>query len=430
MKEEIRRIMQMVKDGKISPEDAADLIEAFQDHAEPEAASAAAAQPEGAREGRSEAGGEARTEATGEAHGEASSEPAGSSTSKDPLGGLLGAMEKLGRDIATKVDWKSVATTVKTEASKGADALKKAVEEASKGKTPFAGIFGSDESRRVELPLSIPEGKVLRLNDVHGRVTVEGGHVVGSLTVEATFRAYNEEEAKAMAARYVPSLTESDDAVVFAAPEQYGTTTDLTVKVPKGTIVFIKIAQGDVEVRDTEAGLTVEGTSGHVRVKRVKGLLDLRTLSGDIKLENATDANATIETKSGDVLVSESDGSFNVRTSSGDVLLYSCSVKTAGIEAAAGNVRLDLTRPVTGHLSARTVSGDLNLDLPDGSDARVSLRTLRGNVQCGFELQEESRDRLTVTGRLGSGQGSIDLSAVNGDVSANLRDASVAGSDA
>lgn len=416
MKEEIRRIMQMVKDGKISPEDAADLIEAFQDHSEPEAAPAPQAHAASDAANAEKSGGE----------GEPAPEPSSTSSGKDPLGGLLGAMEKLGRDIATKVDWKSVATTVKSEASKGADALKKAVEEASRGKTPFAGIFGSDEARRVELPLSIPEGKVLRLQDIHGRISIEGGHVVGSLTVEATFRAYNEEEAKAMAGRYVPSLTETSEAIVFSAPEQYGTTTDLTVKVPTGTTVFIKIAQGDVDVRDTEAGLTIEGTSGHVRVKRVKGLVDLRTLSGDIKLENAADANATIETKSGDVLISESDGSFNVRTSSGDVLLYACSVKTTAIEAAAGNVRLDLTRPVTGHLSARTVSGDLTLDLPDGSDARVSLRTLRGNVHCGFELQDESRDRLTVTGRLGSGQGSIDLSAVNGDVSANLRDATAA----
>jgi len=36
VKEEIRRIMQLVKDGKLSPEDATELIEAFEDSGTPE----------------------------------------------------------------------------------------------------------------------------------------------------------------------------------------------------------------------------------------------------------------------------------------------------------------------------------------------------------------------------------------------------------
>ncbi|MFM9874093.1 MAG: SHOCT-like domain-containing protein, partial [Fimbriimonadaceae bacterium] len=40
MKDEVRRIMQLVKDGKLSPEDAAELIEAFQDAPDEPVASA------------------------------------------------------------------------------------------------------------------------------------------------------------------------------------------------------------------------------------------------------------------------------------------------------------------------------------------------------------------------------------------------------
>jgi DUF4097 and DUF4098 domain-containing protein YvlB len=80
-------------------------------------------------------------------------------------------------------------------------------------------------------------------------------------------------------------------------------------------------------------------------------------------------------------------------------------------------VSVDLIEPVIASLNVRTVSGDVTLSIPEGSDCRVSLSTLRGDVACELDLKDEAKQDQRITGRLGAGLGTLDVSAVTGDVS-------------
>ena len=122
MKEEIRRIMQLVKDGKLSPEDATELIEAFEDSGgagdvgggETTGSGRAKARPapdvEKGKKPSGKAEGEAQREADGTGPEEDTDEGLGEDKRTEPFKGLLIAIEKLGKNMAESVNWKDVAS--------------------------------------------------------------------------------------------------------------------------------------------------------------------------------------------------------------------------------------------------------------------------------------------------------------------------------
>ena len=427
MKDEIRRIMQLVKDGKLSPEDAAELMEAFNDAPEDDeeeyVSDEAASEPEEPEEVAEP------EEETGDGESGDSESDDQAAKGKDPFAKLIDSIEKLGKDVAENVDWQDVSRQVREGVGKGIDAVKQAAEQAGKGKGPFGSVFGAQERKRVELPLAVPEGKVLFIDSQNGDIHVEGGHELGAVIIDAAFRAYNDEEAKKSAEQYVPVLEENDDEVVLRQADPSGVIADIKVTLPEGVPVRIKNTSGDINVSATKQSVTIQNSNGDIRVSEAGGVVKISTTKGTSKVVQTVAKNIDVESKSGDIVLEQTEGPCTLKTSSGDVYGYECSARTIAAEAASGDIVLDMVKPVEGAYNIRTVSGDIKLELPDGNDARVVLSTLRGEVDCGFELEDETRDRMKVTGRLGDGSGMIDVSAVNGDVQMGLRDATASEDD-
>lgn len=411
--------MQLVKDGKLSPEDAAELMEAFQDapdEDEDEVVDEAAepADPADPEDPADDA--EESSASDGAKAGD------GASKSDDPFAKLISSIEKLGKDVAENVDWKQVSAQLREGVSKGVDAVKQAAEQAAKGKGPFGSVFGAQERKRVELPLAVAEGKVFRIEAQNGDIEVVGGHDLGQIIIDAAFKAYNDEEAKKMADVYMPVLEESDDEVILRQPDPSGVTADIKVLIGTGVAVKIKNSNGDVSVSGTKGSVQIQNSSGDIKVAGAANLVTVSTSKGVTKVVDSKVKNLDVESKSGDIVLERVQGSMALKTSSGDIVAYECSARTVAAEAASGDVTLDMVSPVDSAYNVRTVSGDVRIELPDGNDARVHLSTLRGEVTCGFDLEDENVDRMKVTGRLGEGAGVIDVSAVNGDVSLGLRD--------
>ncbi len=393
--------MQLVKEGKLSPEDAAELIEAFQEAPDPSAD-------------------EPRREAEKEEGVPVDGPP--KSTRNDAFSRFIGSIESVAKEVSTNVNWKDIADTVRTGVEKGVDAVKGAAEDARKHKGPFANIvFGTRIGKTVDLPLQVPEGKKLVVETGSGDVFIEGGHPVGSIKIEATFSAFNEEEAQAACDRYTPSIEESDEAITFRN-NQNNVATDLTIKVAEGTPVVVRIASGDVVCAATNESVRVDAASGDIRVTKAKGLVEVNTASGDVKVSDCQAKNLKVESKSGDVILDKVEAAANVRTTSGDITVYSFQGSNMSAEAASGDVLVDFAGPVDYPVNVRTVSGSATLHVPDGSSVRVNLSTLRGDVKCQLPIQGGVVEQMKVTGQTGEGAGTIDVSTVNGDVFVGLRE--------
>jgi len=393
VKEEITRINRLVAEGKLSPEDAADLIEAIVGRS---AADAPPKPPSGA-ENPSVAG------------------------MKESVKGLFESVEKAFKEGKDSVDWNEVAKQARETAKKGVEAVKAGIDEIGKGKFDF-GIFSASATREVILPISLPEGRTLKVENPCGSVRILAGVEPFQVTAKAHFRAATHEEAKAKADLYTLMVEESDHLVHIKQPDLSGLRVDLEIMVPTGVPVDLKIDAGDSEVIDTQSSVRLSARSGDVRLKGLNGVIEASVDSGNLSIEESVSPAVTVESKSGDVYIKDVSGMINARTASGDIGIRGTAGKVVALESVSGDIAADFETPITGNVNVRTVSGTAKLSVVDGSDARVSLSTLRGDLTCALNLEDEARSDQRLTGKLLSGAGTIDVSAVTGDITLQLRD--------
>ncbi|MFN3682393.1 MAG: DUF4097 family beta strand repeat-containing protein [Fimbriimonadaceae bacterium] len=394
MKEEIARIMRLVQEGKLTPEDGAELIAAFSE------------------------GGERTESATGTSADSATEPPKPPDAPrpprehKDPFSSLVDLVEGLGKDVSTSVNWKEVAGQVRESAKKAVEAVKSTVEEIrAKG-----GLFGTHSERTIELPLQVPEGKTVVVETRSGNVRVLGGADEGRVTAKVRVGGTDSAEAAERAKALDLVIEESETCVLVKAPEEPGAAVEFELQLATRAPVEVRTISGDVRVVGTGAGCRASTTSGDLRVRGLEGRVELRTTNGDILVEECRSCDLDLESKSGDVLVRTSSGSLNARVASGDVNVAQFDGRTVSLEAVTGDVSVDFESPVSGTVNIRTVNGDVRVSLPGGSDCRVALSTLRGDVVSEIDLLEQTKEGQRLTGRLGDGTGSVDVSAVNGDI--------------
>ncbi|MBL8064623.1 MAG: DUF4097 family beta strand repeat protein [Chthonomonadaceae bacterium] len=388
--------MKLVQEGKLSPDDAAELIDAFSDSPNTRPNESTHEDSDGVKKGEKY---------------------------EDHFGRFISSIEKIGKDVAKNVNWNDIAVQVRQGVNKGADAIKQAVDDAKKG-GGFSLFFGSTQTKRVQLPLQVPEGKTLRIETRDGDIEIIGGQETGSLTIDASFRSYDEVEAKNQADTYTPVLEEGDHYVSFRQPEGTNVTTDVSIKIPAGVPVELKLTSGDVTVVDTVAPVKIEGSSGNVKIKNAKGAVQVSERSGSVCLEEVEATILSVETRSGDISVRDSGGVVELKTSSGNVALKKMRAKALSVEAASGNVDADLCQPVTGSVNVTAVTGNVHMGIVENCDCRVNLNTLRGTVASSVPLLDETIVEGRVTGQLGSGLGQLDVSVVTGNVSFEIRDSS------
>ncbi len=405
--------MHLVQEGKLSPEDAAELIEAFTESqvedSEPEADPAAVeVTPE--------------EMPPAEAPKEAAAPKEEPAKAKDPFASFLSAVEKIGKDVAQNIDWQDIAGQVKTGVGKGVEAVKKAADDAGIGQN-LGALFGVAEGKVVELPIQIPEGKLLKIESAAGDLKIIGGHELGSLKASASFRAFSAEEAKKKAATYTPFIEENDQFVLVRLNEGPDSKVDAVFHIPAGTPLDIKNSSGKAEVAGISAPVKIHGSSGAIDLKKINGAIEIASASGAVSIEDTDSSLVNVDSKSGEVSLTRVGGAISIRTSSGSISMQEVHGRSVSAETASGSIEADFSKPIVGNVSLRAVSGTVVAEIADGSDCRVSLSALQGAVASTVDLEDMTQEGMTIRGRLGDGTGSLELSAVSGLVRLGWRDA-------
>ena len=395
MKEQVLRILRMVEEGRVSPDDAYDLMDAFIDF-------------------------ESSETTNGAPHSSSTPPPPPPGATDEPFKKFVDSFEKLTKETIGGVDWNKVAGQVKTATKKGVEQLRESVDQISKGefKMPW---FGPSETRTVELPLDIAAGKTLRLERTHGDVKIIGGEAVGNLRATVTVRGKDRDDAQQRAEQWTPVIEENGNGLVLKQAAN-SLEEDIEIRIPRGVNLDIRVESGDVNIRDTFGTLRVDTRSGDLDASDFEGAVEIISAAGDVRLRNAKDARVDIENKSGDILVMNVDGSISIRSSNGDVRLKDVGGSTVGVETVSGDIDIDMKDPVDGSVNLRTVSGDVLIDLASGSNARVMLASLSGSVSSRIQLDDEQRTEERITGKIGTGEGTVDASAVSGDVRLSWRE--------
>jgi putative adhesin len=160
------------------------------------------------------------------------------------------------------------------------------------------------------------------------------------------------------------------------------TRVSFTVRVPAGLTLHAGTVSGDVLAERLEGELEIRSVSGDVRLTGASGrAIDLETVSGDVELADVRSKDVSGHTVSGEISFAgpiEDEGTYDFSSTSGDI-----------------TVRLP-ARP-NASLKAATFSGRLSSDLPISPD-------------------DSRRRRHRYAATWGSGSARLDLETLSGDL--------------
>jgi len=227
----------------------------------------------------------------------------------------------------------------------------------------------------------------------------------GQMRVRASIRAWARDEADAAAARDRVRITATSEGQVFAIRAEHSigvqrrVRVDFDLAVPPGIPVVVTQTKGDLQASGTEGHLTAHLTSGDITVTDARGILELRTLRGDIAIE-AADGQITAHSKSGDL-----------------VLRRPTAAVVLDLSTVSGDVEAEVDQFVAGSASRlATVSGDITTRLGPRAACRIGARVASGEIRTGEGLGEVQRGSRSLQGTRGSGDATLDLSTMSGDI--------------
>ena len=172
---------------------------------------------------------------------------------------------------------------------------------------------------------------------------------------------------------------------------------DYTVRVPRAC---------DVEVRDVDSAISIQGLEGEIDVKTVSGKTRLSDLTGRV---HATSV-------SGDVTCERISGPLAVESVSGDVSLAESDLPTVTGSSVSGDLVLQ-TALGEGPYTFKTVSGDVKLILPPEAGCRLELHSMSGRIKTPLPTTQSKRQFGRSYAELQSGGPHICLNSLSGDLS-------------
>lgn len=155
-----------------------------------------------------------------------------------------------------------------------------------------------------------------------------------------------------------------------------GASADMSVAGPIGPLK-VDTASGDLSATDV-GDVTVNSQSGTVTLTRARGTFALTTTSGDV-LFNEASGDVTVSSTSGEIRLFSVSGKAVVTTTSGDITARSFS-GVARLSSTSGDVSMTLARRSGVALSAGTVSGEIQSDIPLRTRAPIDVRTISGDI--------------------------------------------------
>jgi DUF4097 and DUF4098 domain-containing protein YvlB len=314
----------------------------------------------------------------------------------------------------------------------------------------------------------IPANATVNIDNPHGDISIAAGDEP-NIEVQAHEEAFadSDSDAKNIWNAVAPHLTVTGTTVLVKSEGSDKGRVNLTVTVPKTAKVTINSGWDDVAAAGLGAGIDVTAR-GNIQLNSIAGPVvvhftngrhdefsahDIQgdlTLQGDVNDITLSEIHGTV-TQNGGLL-----GDVHMETISGPVHLHT-SVTTLDVAALPGDLTLDsddlrVTEAqgavhVTTHakdvdlsqiygdsyvenkdgrisvepagsynVEARNDKGDVEVTLPPNANATVDGHTRNGEIMNDYGLAVSGDEDKTVSGKIGAGGPTIQISSNNGDL--------------
>ena len=189
---------------------------------------------------------------------------------------------------------------------------------------------------------------------------------------------------------------------------------DFDLTVPHGMSIAVQGMSVDVTIDGSRGNIAVQSVEGPVYVTGGRGNVAIQAVEGDVSVTRAS-GHIAVHSIDGHVTVRESDGTVEVEAVDGDVELIDIDSENIGVNVVDGDVTFRGFIHDGGRYFMSTHDGDLNIIIPDDSNARVSIATYDGELESDIPIEIEgdiSRKRFSFT--LGTGRALVELSSFDG----------------
>lgn len=207
--------------------------------------------------------------------------------------------------------------------------------------------------------------------------------------------------------------------VVLPAHSGRGGEARLHIRVPKDSELHLTTVSADASLTGLNGAQRVNAVSGDVTTEIGAGNLELKTVSGDIKIKgHGQPAQLRVTTVSGDVHLEHGAGDLDTTSVSGTLVVSLDSARSVHARTTSGDMHFEakLTRGAT--FEASTVSGDLSVRASAEGGYGYEVSTFSGDISdCfGGPRAEKGIVGHSLSGSRGEGAGHMRLKTMSGDV--------------
>ncbi len=180
--------------------------------------------------------------------------------------------------------------------------------------------------------------------------------------------------------------------------EKRGSNLSVRAVYPKIAISTRRSISFEVKIPASVESISAHNVSGEIRIGDIGTSVDqdLKTVSGRIR--SGSSHNLTAASVSGSIRFAASGKYLQLKTTSGSI-----EGEILGLEPS-GSVKIN------------SVSGSVELAAFPGLDALVELKSVSGNITCGFPLELISSKRNHLEGRIAKGSIPFHVETVSGGI--------------
>lgn len=267
------------------------------------------------------------------------------------------------------------------------------------------------DAEEIDLSRNVQADGLIKIEILRGEIQIEGWS-------EARVQVKGELDELAESLRF-----EVRDGVTEIEVEMpgrnvnWGDGSDLIIYVPMLSRVAVEAVATDIDVIGVFGGMQLRTVSGDITLENGRERMSLKTVSGSINTSKTT-GKLHANSASGDIEVGAHEGDLGLETLSGDIEIEARSIGQLTGSTISGDLTVEagFEQDVSAELTS--VSGRIFVSIDGPLDFRFRASSNSGNIDNGLSADEVTKEfgMRSLSGRLGNGSGSLTVRSVSGAI--------------
>lgn len=262
------------------------------------------------------------------------------------------------------------------------------------------------QTQQTDTTFAVSRNGRLELENQRGSVTVRGWD-----RQEIRVRARHPDRTRIR-------IADRGSVVHVEADARYGPPDGVTyeIDVPKSFSVALEGVDLVVDIQDVGAGVEVETVNGAIRLRGGSGRVNLESTQGEIIIEGTT-GRINAETVNQAVRITNAAGDINAGTVNGPIVLKGIRANSVEASTVNGSVSYEGVISSGGRYHLSTHNGQVDVAVPENTNATVSIATYNGRFETDFPVQIRNvRPGQRTTFTLGNGSARLELESFGGSI--------------